>query len=155
MISPGLYRTTEAYPLNPETFPRGILVYVGERDGQTFVVVPHNNRHTRWFWQEPVTPLTDAIWAGTLMRLPQEGYYSLPESLTFEGGGRWLENAIVQLGYNRAGEGIVFVAEMHEKADVNALLFSDRGQKISDDILNRLRWAPVLPVRGEDPQALH
>jgi hypothetical protein len=60
-----------------------------------------------------------------------------------------LKNAIVQLGYNERGQGILFVAEQREGAPENALYFSDRGLLIDDGMLERLVWAPILPVRNE------
>jgi hypothetical protein len=66
-----------------------------------------------------------------------------------EGGGFWLKNAIVQLGYNERGRGIIFVAQRHDDADVNVLSFSERGLLISDELLARLIWAPILPVSGK------
>lgn len=144
----GLYRTTTAMPGNEQGFPANVLVYVGEKEGQKFVVRPGSNRKNRWFWGEPTTALRSPTWSRTLKKLPSEGFYSLPEELTFEGGGKWLKNAIVQLGYNENGQGIVFVAENRDSSEVNALYFSDKGMLISDEILQRLVWAPILPVRA-------
>lgn len=148
---PGLYRTTQPYPGHEDTFPAGVLVYIGQpsNGGLKFVVRPGSNRKNRWFWGEPTTPLRSPSWAKTLKRLPAEGYYTLPKNLEFEGGGKWLENAIVQLGFNEQGQGILFVAELREAAADNALYFSDRGMLVDDDLLDRLRWAPILPVRPE------
>lgn len=145
---PGLYRTTEPMPGHEAEFPAGVLVYLGQpkNGGVKFVVRPGQNRNNRWFWGEPTTPLRSPSWAKTLRPLRSEGFYTLPETLELDGGGRWLENAIVQLGYNGSGEAIVFVAEQREAEDANALYFSDRGMRISDDLLERLRWAPILPV---------
>ena len=152
LVPNGLYRTTIPHPLEPETFPAGRLVYVGRKEDGPFVVVPHFNENNRWFWRDPVTPLTDESWAGTLKKLPAEGFYTLPRALEFESGGRWLENAIVQLGYGRTGHGILFVAERRETMEDNALFFSDRGHRIEDDLLEELRWAPILPV-PDSPEA--
>ncbi len=154
IVPNGLYRTRTAHPLAPEQIPAGRLVYVGRRDGQTFVVAPHHNEHNRWYWREPVTPLTDEAWAATLMPLPTEGFYTLPRALELPGGGRWLENAIVQLGYDRNGNGILFVAERWHNSEQNALYFSDRGHRIDDELLAELRWAPILPVKEADQGAI-
>lgn len=142
----GLYRTTIPHPLVPSEIPAERLVYVGRNSGDAFVVVPHFNENNRWFWRDPVTPLTDEVWATTLVPLPTEGFYTLPRTLELGNGGRWLENAIVQLGYDRAGMGILFVAEKREAMADNALYFSDRGHRIDDALLRQLRWAPILPV---------
>jgi hypothetical protein len=147
---PGLYRTTEAMPGHAETFPAGVLVFVGQNEaGGTFVVRPGQNRRNRWFWGEPTTPLRSPSWGRTLRKLPAEGFYNLPTSLEFEGGGRWLKNAIVQLGYNERGQGIVFVGEWWEDEQENVLKFSDRGMLVDDAILDRLTWAPILPMTAE------
>ena len=145
---PGLYRTTQPMPGHEETFPAGVLVYVGQpqNGGVKFVVRPGQNRNNRWFWGEPTTPLRSPTWAKTLKSLPPEGFYTLPDAIEFDGGGRWLKNAIVQLGYNEQGQGIIFVAEQREGDDHNALFFSDRGMMVDDAMLDRLIWAPILPV---------
>ncbi|MBN2196268.1 MAG: hypothetical protein JW751_25875 [Polyangiaceae bacterium] len=144
---PGLYRTTTALPGSEAAIPANVLVYVGQKpDGVRFVVRPGQNRANRWYWGEPTMALRSPTWSKTLRRLPAEGFYTLPRNLDLEGGGRWLENAIVQLGYNDAGKGILFVAEQREAESANALFFSDRGVMIADELLDRLRWAPILPV---------
>lgn len=145
---PGLYRTTQAYPGHEEEFPAGVLVYLGqpENGGMKFIVKPGRNDNNRWFWGEPTTPLRSPTWAKTLKALPPEGFYTLPDSIELEGGGRWLKNAIVQLGYNNKGQGIIFVGERRDAEQANALYFSDRGLIIEDSMLERLEWAPILPV---------
>lgn len=146
---PGLYRTTAPYPGQEQAIPAGVLVYVGARDnGTPFVVRPGQNRRNRWFWGEPVTILRNLSWTETLKRLPSEGFYTLPQDIEITGGGRWLKNAIVQLGYNGEGRGILFVAEDHADETRNVLVFSDRGMQIDDNLLARLTWAPILPVRA-------
>ncbi|MCA9631168.1 MAG: hypothetical protein KC766_26075 [Myxococcales bacterium] len=145
---PGLYRTTQAYPGHEEEFPAGVLVYLGqpENGGMKFIVKPGRNENNRWFWGEPTTPLRSPTWAKTLKALPPEGFYTLPDAIELEGGGRWLKNAIVQLGYNSKGQGIIFVGERRDSEQANALHFSDRGLIVDDSMLERLEWAPILPV---------
>ncbi|MCK6537869.1 MAG: hypothetical protein L6Q84_33250 [Polyangiaceae bacterium] len=152
---PGLYRTTQPYPGHEDAFPAGVLVYLGQpqNGGVKFVVRPGQNRNNRWFWGDPTTPLRSPTWAKTLKALPSEGFYTLPETIELEGGGRWVKNAIVQLGYNENGQGIVFVAEQREDAKENALYFSDRGIVVDDSMLARLVWAPILPVSGTTADA--
>jgi hypothetical protein len=154
MPEPGLYRTTEPYPGHEDEIPANVLVFVGpaKDGGLPFVVRPKSNRNNRWFWSEPTQALRALNWAGKLVKLPAEGFYTLPDDLEIEGGGRWLKNAIVQLGYNGEGHGIVFVAEQHAEDERNILSFSDRGRLIDDKLLDRLRWAPILPV-GKTPKA--
>ena len=148
---PGLYRTTEALPSHENDIPKGILVYVGQKaDTQEyFVVRPGRNTNNRWYWGDPTTPLRSPTWGRTLHRLPSEGFYVLPETVELSGGGRWLKGAIMQLGYNGNGEGIGFVAERHEREEQNVLKFSDKGVVLKDALLERLIWAPILPVRDD------
>jgi hypothetical protein len=152
MPEPGLYRTTQPYPGHEETIPAEVLVYIGGKSNGSlpFVVRPGSNRNNRWFWGEPTIPLRAISWAESLMKLPAEGFYTLPDEVEFESGGKWLKHAIVQLGYNGEGQGIIFVAEHHEDGENNILQFSDRGRVIDDGLLNGLNWAPILPVRKDD-----
>ncbi len=147
---PGLYRTTQPMPGHEAEFPAGVLVFIGQAQngGGKFVVRPSDNRRNRWFWREPTTPLRSPTWAKTLKPLPSEGFYTLPETVEFDGGGRWVKNAVVELGYNGSGQGILFVGEWREDGTENALYFSERGLLISDEMLERLVWAPILPVRN-------
>jgi len=150
-ISSGLYRTTLPMPGNEDAIPAGVLVFVGERgDGARFIVRPGSNRRNRWFWNDPTLPLLTTSYMWTLRRLPQEGFYTLPEPIELTAGGRWLKNAIVQLGYNEAGRGILFVGEDREGETRNVLAFSSRGRIIDDGLLDRLLWAPILPVSIPD-----
>ncbi len=149
--SPGLYRTTKAYPGKEEEFPADTLVYVGQKaEGATFVVKPGSNRRNRWFWGEPVTILRSVSWGDSLKALRPQGFYTLPDDIDLGGGGRWLKGAIVQLGYNQEGRAILFVGEDHEGGEANILVFSDKGIMIDDKMLDRLIWAPILPVKKED-----
>jgi hypothetical protein len=148
---PGLYRTKKPYPGHEEEIPAGVLVYIGipPNGGLPFVVRPGSNRNNRWFWGEPTIPLRAQSWTESLLKLPSEGFYTLPRDLVFDAGGRWLQNAIVQLGYNGEGKGIIFVGEQHDGEERNILVFSERGRMCEDELLFKLKWAPILPVTTE------
>lgn len=137
-------------PGHEEQIPANALVFVGQAEsgGTMFVVRPGANRRNRWFWGEPTVPLRSPTWSKTLKPLPAEGFYVLPQTLELEGGGRWLQGAIVQLGYNSEGKGILFVAEWKEDGTENVLSFGDRGIQIDDRMLDKLVWAPILPTRA-------
>jgi len=148
---PGLYRTTQPMPGQEDAFPADALIYLGQSQngGGKFIVRPTENRRNRWYWREPTTALRSPTWAKTLKALPSEGFYTLPETLDFDGGGRWVKNAIVELGYNEKGQGILFVAEWRDDGTENALHFSTRGMLVKDDLLARLQWAAILPTKTE------
>ena len=100
--------------------------------------------------KRPLVPeVRNAAWARTLKALPSEGFYVLPETINMDGGGKWLKNAIVELGYNEEGKGIIFVGQWQEDGEDNSLLFSDRGMMVDDRLLAKLIWAPILPVNGK------
>jgi hypothetical protein len=145
---PGLYRTTEPMPEHENEFPKDVLVFLGENQngGGKFVVRPGRNENNRWYWGEPTTALRSPTWAKSLRKLPPEGYYTLPDTMELPSGGRWLKNAVIQLGYNEKGQGIIFVAERRMDASENALYFSDKGILVDDPFLEKLVWAPILPV---------
>jgi hypothetical protein len=146
--SPGLYRTTKPYPGMEDQFPANALVYVGQKpEGATFVVRPGANRRNRWFWGEPVTVLRSVSWGDSLKALRPQGFYTLPQDIDLGGGGRWLKGAIVQLGYNQEGRPIIFVAQDVDGEDRNILEFSDKGMLIDDAMMDRLAWAPILPLK--------
>jgi len=152
-IASGLYRTTTPMPGFAATIPADVLVYVGERpSGERFVVRPGSNRKNRWFWGEPTLPLVDTGWMWTLRRLRPEGFYTLPDTIELESGGRWLKNAIVQLGYNEEGRAIIFIAEDHAAEPRNVLEFARSGRVIDDTLLDRLTWAPILPISAPSPE---
>ncbi len=145
---PGLYRTTKAYPGMEEQFPANALVYVGQKpEGATFVVRPGANRRNRWFWGEPTTILRSVSWGDSLKPLRAQGFYTLPDDIDLGGGGRWIKGAVVQLGYNGEGRAILFVGEDHEEEERNILVFSDKGVLIDDAMMERLIWAPILPIK--------
>ncbi|HEU4404098.1 MAG TPA: hypothetical protein VFS43_02215 [Polyangiaceae bacterium] len=146
---PGLYRTTQPYPGLEDALPAPALVYVGQRpdDGLPFVVRPGQNFRNEWYWTEPTITLRSPTWAKTLVALPAEGFYTLPADFAPAENIRWPRNAIVQLGYNARGQGIVFLAERHANEERNVLSFSERGASVDDEFLRRLVRAPVLSVR--------
>lgn len=148
---PGLYRTTQPYPGLEDQLPAATLVYVGQRPDEElpFVVRPGQNFRNEWYWSEPTLTLRSPTWAKTLVALPAEGFYVLPVDFAPAEGIRWPRNAIVQLGYNARGQGILFLAERHANEERNVLSFSERGVGVDDAFMRRLERAPVLLVRPE------
>ncbi|HRE89914.1 MAG TPA: hypothetical protein PK095_12330 [Myxococcota bacterium] len=60
----------------------------------------------------------------------------------------------MQLGYDGTGRGILFVAEDREAESRNILFFANTGQRIEDSLLDRLVWAPILPVAVPPPPSV-
>jgi hypothetical protein len=124
----GLYRTTKALTGHEEQFPAGLLVYFHNHSdsGLPQVLAPDHNVHNRWHFHGPGIEFRGLSWADSLVKVPLEGFYVLKRELAFEGG-TWPKSALVQLGYTRNADPILFIAQVRTKLDENDLFFSDRG----------------------------
>ena len=140
----GLYRTTKPLPEHEGEVPSGILVYFHNHSdsGLPLVVVPDHNVHNRWHFHGSGIPFRGLSWADTLVKLPGEGFYMLRKALTFDGG-EWPKGALVQLGYTRTGDPILFIGQVRATLDENDLFFSDKGVGISRDQLPLLEQLQV------------
>jgi hypothetical protein len=58
----------------------------------------------------------------------------LRKSLSFEGG-EWPKGALVQLGYTKTGDPILFIGQVRAQLAENDLFFSDRGVSVSREQL--------------------
>jgi hypothetical protein len=124
----GLYRTTKPLAGHEEQFPAGLLVYFHNHSdsGLPQVLSPDHNVHNRWHFHGPGVEFRGLSWADSLVKMPLEGFYLLKRELTFEGG-TWPKGALVQLGYTRNADPILFIGQVRTKLDENDLWFSDRG----------------------------
>ncbi|EDM77173.1 hypothetical protein PPSIR1_30861 [Plesiocystis pacifica SIR-1] len=140
---PGIYQTTKYLPGNEAEIGPGELVLI-RTDGEfapASVLKPVSNRNNQWQFQMPGIKIPSASlnWGDTLVKLPHEGFYRLLKEMTFDGGGRWLVNAIVQLGYTRKAEPILFIAQRRNPLASNDLFFSDKGVKVElDGLMERI-----------------
>ena len=150
----GLYRTTKPLPGHEETIPAGMLVYFHNHSesggsGLPTVLKPDHNVLNRWHFHGPAIEFRGLQWASTLVKMPEEGFFTLKKELTFDGGS-WPRNALVQLGYTMAGDPILFMARVRARLDENDLWFSDKGLKITRDQLTILDRVNVN-IESDDP----
>lgn len=155
----GLCKTTKALPEHEDEIPAGILVYFHNHSdsGLPVVIVPEHNIHNRWHFHGPGVAFRGLTWADSLMRLRAEGFYTLRKPFSFDGG-EWGKGAIVQLGYTRTAEPILFVAQQRAALEENDLFFSDRGVQIKVDQLAILDDAMVYvepPMAGAHTPGTH
>jgi hypothetical protein len=124
----GLYRTTKPLAGHEEQFPAGLLVYFHNHSdsGLPQVLSPDHNVHNRWHFHGPGVEFRGLSWADSLVKVPLEGFYLLKKELSFDGG-TWPKGALVQLGYTRTADPILFIGQVRTKLDENDLWFSDRG----------------------------
>ena len=145
---PGIYRTTKFLPGHEADVEPDQLVLI-RTDGEfapASVLKPVSNNFNQWQFQMPgiKIPKNSLNWGDTLVKLPHEGFYRLRREMTFDGGGRWLVNAVVQLGYTRKAEPILFIAQRRSPLLSNDLFFSDKGVKVElegiEERIEPLAW---------------
>ena len=150
----GLYRTTKPLPDHEDEIAAGVLVYFHNHSdsGLPVVVAPDHNIHNRWHFHGPGFSFRGLTWADSLVRLPPEGFYVLRKAISFDGG-EWNKGALVQLGYTRKGDGILFIAQQRAALEENDLFFSDHGVAIKQEQLGMLD--PALVVVEQAPEGAH
>lgn len=140
----GLYRTTRALG----DVPAGQLVNFHNHSdtGEPVLYLPMYVTLNRWQWEKKGRPIRELSDVETLRALPPEGYYLLRQDVRFEEA-KWPARSLVQLGYDRAGSPLLFLAQRRFHTAENSLFFSDRGMPIeSVDILE-----PLVVYEEPDP----
>ena len=155
----GLFRTSKPLPEHDAEVPAGILVYFHNHSdsGLPVVVVPEHNVHNRWHFHGAGIPFRGLSWADSLVKVPAEGFYMLRRVLTFEGG-EWPKSALVQLGYTRNADPILFIAQARAQLEENDLFFSDNGVGIPREQLSILEQVQVFaepPPAGVHTPGVH
>ena len=145
----GLYKTTKPLPEHESDVPAGVLVYFHNHSdmGLPVAIAPEHNIMNRWHFHGAGIPFRGLSWADSLQKIPQEGFYMLRKDLTFEGGS-WPKGTLVQLGYTRVGDPILFIGQVRATLAENDLWFSDKGVGITREQLPLLE---PLQVYAEPP----
>ena len=146
---PGIYKTTKFLPGQEANIAPNMLVLI-RTDGEfgpASVLKTVGNEHNQWKFGMPGVKLSGSegqAWFDSLQKVPHEGFYRLTREFTYGDGGRWVENAIVQLGYTNAADPILFIAQRRSPLLSNDLWFSDKGVKIElgdiDGLLEPMSW---------------
>jgi hypothetical protein len=141
----GLYRTSKPLPEHEETFPVGTLVYFHNHSdsGLPVVIAPEHNILNQWHFHGGGTPFRGLSWADSLVKMPEQGFYWLRKQLDFEGG-TWPKGALVQLGYTKTGDPILFIAQQRAVRTENSLWFSERGVPLARERLSLLEAVSVF-----------
>jgi hypothetical protein len=147
----GLYRTTKPLPEHETEIPAGILVYFHNHSdsGLPVVIAPDHNIMNRWHFHGAGIPFRGLSWADSLAKTPAEGFYMLRKGLDFEGGS-WPKGTLVQLGYTRNGDPILFIGQVRASLVENDLFFSDKGVGISREQLPLLEQLQVYAEPAEE-----
>lgn len=149
----GLYRTTRALADRPESVGPGLLVKFHNHsdEGPPVVLLPDHNRSNRWHFHRHSFHVRDPEFLDSLVALKPEGVYRLREHFHPDAERIVAANALVQLGYNREAEPILFFPTLD--GETNSLTFPARGMKITDPVYQLLER---LDLRGpHEPRKLH
>ena len=141
----GLFRTPRPLPEHEGEVPASVLVYFHNHSdsGLPVVIIPDHNIMNRWHFHGAGIPFRGLSWADTLIKLPSEGFYMLRKALDFDGGS-WPKATLVQLGYTKTGDPILFIAQQRGTMEENDLFFSERGVGIKADQLSMLETLNVF-----------
>lgn len=149
----GLYRTGIALVGKEAGVGQGQLVYFHNhsKQGPPIVLLPTVNERNRWAFDERGY-LVDGPGAGdfleALTALPREGFYAVVEPLTVSEGRVLPARSVVQVGYNRGGEAILFPGEGHG----NGFIFPTSGFRFDGlTVFQRLREAGFDPPAAGPP----
>lgn len=136
----------------------GLLVYFHNhsKQGPPLVLTAVENTHNRWTFSDRgylvQGPGAEAFLEG-LVALPREGFYAVTAPITLTDGRVLAVRSLVQVGYNRAGEPILFPAEHRG----NGFAFPDRGFRFFDlTVFERLSECGFdAPVEEPPAHLLH
>lgn len=150
----GLYRATKALPGNEDKVPAGTLVYFHNHSSNNgplpSVIPPDHNIHNRWHFhaEGAIDNIRSPSWVESLEKMPDQKFYTLRRDLSFEGGS-WPKGSLVQLGYTKSADPILFIARVRPTLQENDLFFSDKGVGLQRDQLNILEPVTVYDEPGD------
>jgi hypothetical protein len=133
----GIYKTRKALAGKEEWVRENILIYFHNhsQQGPPLVLLPASNAHNRWTFHDKGYLVKDPDFAESLLELKPEGFYILNEAIFLSHEDVIPENTLVQLGYNRSGDPILFLAQF----DNNTIQFPTSGLKCTLEIFDLLR----------------
>ena len=150
----GLYRTGAALRGHEEQVGAGILVYFHNHSdqGPPMVLTPHANEHNRWQFHESGWGIEDDAFLAALITLKPEGLYVNVEHLHVTREEIIPPRTLLQLGYNRSGDSILFVGRF----EANSIVFPSQGYSFpSPDIQKNLEAAGFNVPRPKAEKDLH
>ncbi|MCC6644496.1 MAG: hypothetical protein IT374_02865 [Polyangiaceae bacterium] len=151
-LARGLYRTTRALAGEERALGPERLVFALPRPPRVDIFLPERSLHNRWRFPGPPFAVHDAEWLASLSPLRPQGHYVLAREVRFDGGA-WPARALVQLGYSRLAEPMIFLAQLRGERRDNALHFGDEGVALSDPDLDALLPVTLFVEPGADGAA--
>ena len=132
----GLYRTTRPLPGKEEWVREHLLVYFHNhsQQGPPLILLPATNADNRWSFHDKGYLIRDVDYAESLEPVYAEGFYVLKEPIYLSRDEFIPEETLVQLGYNRAADPILFLAKFTD----DSILFPNSGLKCTTEIFDML-----------------
>ncbi len=142
----GLYRTTLSHPDHGERVPAGRLVHFHNHShaGKPMVLLPKENASNTWTFNTNGYLIDKEGWVRSLQPLKPEGFYLTAEPFQTRTELLVAPGQIVQLGYNRNAEPLVFFPQRDKGG--NSLVFPAKGMVISSQV-----YASLQPVSVRGP----
>ncbi len=132
----GLYKTTVPLPGKEEWVRENLLVYFHNhsQQGPPLVLLPAANANNRWSFHDKGYLIRDGDYVDSIVAVMPEGYYTLSEAIYLSHDEMIPELTLVQLGYNRAADPILFLAEY----EPSSITFPASGLKCTLEIFDLL-----------------
>lgn len=132
----GLYRTTKPLPGKEQWVRKGILVFFHNhsQQGPPLILLPAANEGNRWQFHDQGYLVRQEEYLETLVPLKAEGFYILNEPIHLSSDEFIPERTLLQLGYNRGGEPIIFLGQFTN----NSITFPESGLKCTLEIFELL-----------------
>lgn len=147
----GLYKTEAPLAEYPDAVPAGILIMFHNHSNRNipFIQLPMDNQKNFWSFEEKGPGVKDdPEFIAGLIPLLQQGIYALNSPLTMSENVH-PEGAVLQLGYNRAGDPILFFGSWEE----GSISFPAKGYGFQDlKIFEKLTPLTAIGVVRERAQ---
>ncbi|MBA2664929.1 MAG: hypothetical protein H0U74_21755 [Bradymonadaceae bacterium] len=132
----GLYKTTEPLPGKEQWVRENLLVYFHNhsQQGPPLILLPAANNENRWSFHEKGYLIRDMNYVAALAPLKAEGLYVLSEPIYLSRDEFIPEQTLVQLGYTRSADPILFLAKFTD----NVVSFPASGLKCTMEIFTLL-----------------
>ena len=133
----GVYRTTAPLPSKEEWVRENLLVYFHNhsQQGPPLLLLPATNTQNRWVFHDKGYLIREPGYVETLIQLMDEGLYVLTEPIYLSRDEFIPEDTLVQLGYNRSADPILFLGKFVD----SQIVFPSSGLKCTLEIFDMLR----------------
>ena len=133
----GVYKTTAPLSGKEEWVRENLLVYFHNhsQQGPPLLLLPAANTGNRWSFHDKGYLIRDSDYVDSLVELLEEGLYVLTEPIYLSRDEFIPEETLVQLGYNRSADPILFLAKFVD----NQVVFPTSGLKCTMEIFEMLK----------------